>query len=252
MLGIFFAPFALLFPLIVVAAIVFIVFGLFQGKRRRDEMQALARKLGLSFHEKHVAPSGQSSSRRGFFEHVFASNIAGPPGWLKSFRRGSSRTASNTIIGQLQLANQPCEIWMGDWRYTTGSGKNRSTHRRSYVTVRLPHGSSDLSIRPENAFDWMAGMVGIEDIDFESVEFSKKFHVKGGDRRFVYDLIDPGMIEFLLRQPMPIGQTQFEFERGWFVLLVSPLESSQFEACLEWIDRFLRHWPRHLQAPSRG
>ena len=41
------------------------------------------------------------------------------------------------------------------------------------------------------------------DIDFESAEFSARFHVQSVDRRFAYDLLDPAMIEHFLAEGSP-------------------------------------------------
>jgi len=59
----------------------------------------------------------------------------------------------------------------------------------------------ELKVRPENFFDKLAGAVGFDDIDFESDEFSKKFHVKARDKKFAYAVITQEMMAFLLRHP---------------------------------------------------
>lgn len=68
----------------------------------------------------------------------FVPQIADPglPGMV--FRLGHSRVATNLLRGQ-----QPRFVEFGNYRYTTGSGKNRTTHRWGYVAVKidnlLPH-----------------------------------------------------------------------------------------------------------------
>jgi hypothetical protein len=56
----------------------------------------------------------------------------------------------------------------------------------------------ELLIRPENFFDKLAAIVGFDDINFESHEFSKRFYVKGRDRKLAYDIITAPMMEYLL------------------------------------------------------
>ena len=46
--------------------------------------------------------------------------------------------------------------------------------------------------------DKIAGALGFHDINFESSEFSRKFHIKCADKKFAYDVIHPRMMEFLL------------------------------------------------------
>jgi hypothetical protein len=58
-----------------------------------------------------------------------------------------------------------------------------------------------MTIRPEGIFDKMKAAFGWDDIDFESAEFSKRFHVSARDRRWAYDVITPRTMEFLLAHP---------------------------------------------------
>jgi hypothetical protein len=41
-------------------------------------------------------------------------------------------------------------------------------------------------------------MLGYDDIDFESSEFSRAFAVRSRDRKFTYDVCHPRMMEYLL------------------------------------------------------
>ena len=65
----------------------------------------------------------------------------------------------------------------------------------------------------EGLFDKLAGFVGFADINFESEEFSKRFHVKSDDKQFAYALIHPQMMEWL--QPQ---QFHGQLERGLWVM----------------------------------
>ena len=144
-------------------------------KKRREEMVALAQELGLRFD-----PG---------IDHDHDDEYA----QFEIFRRGHSRVARNTLHGSIQLFDQDCSLDAGDFRYkvTSGSGKNRrtTTHRFSYLIVHPPWDTPPLLIRPEGIFDKVAGAFGFDDIDFESVEFSKRFYVKSTDKRFAYDVL---------------------------------------------------------------
>ncbi|MDQ0614655.1 hypothetical protein QF046_002296 [Microbacterium sp. W4I4] len=63
---------------------------------------------------------------------VYEHEIADPqlPGMI--FGRGSSRQSSSLLRGY-----QPRFVEFGNYRYTTGSGKNKSTHTWGYVAVKL-------------------------------------------------------------------------------------------------------------------
>ena len=77
-----------------------------------------------------------------------------------------------------------------DYQYTTGSGKNRSTHNKGLVIIGCDHPTIPLQIRRENPFDKVGEFLGMDDIDFESAEFSRKFYVKSSDRKSAYDVIN--------------------------------------------------------------
>ena len=58
-----------------------------------------------------------------------------------------------------------------------------------------------LRIRPENVFDRLTEFFGLDDIDFESAEFSRAFHVKSTDKRWAYDVLHQRTMEYLLEAP---------------------------------------------------
>jgi hypothetical protein len=116
---------------------------------------------------------------------------------FKCLHVGRSRYARNVYCGEL------CELAVTafDYHYTTGSGKNRQHHRMSALIARSPLPLQPLLVRREHALDRLAGFFGLEDIDFESAEFSQKFFVKAASRRWAFDVIHPRMMEFLLQAP---------------------------------------------------
>ncbi|MGA1224469.1 MAG: hypothetical protein ACO31E_07875, partial [Phycisphaerales bacterium] len=103
----------------------------------------------------------------------------------------------------------------------------------------------DLTVRAEGFLDKLGAMIGFDDIDFESSEFSKRFHVKCSDRRFAFDLFEPRMMEYFLASTPPTiharGGTLL-FDRG-----VRRWEPGDFDANLAWIDGFLSRVPRHVR-----
>ena len=55
-----------------------------------------------------------------------------------------------------------------------------------------------LSIRPEGFFDKVTEFFGLDDIDFESAEFSKRFYVKAKEKKWAYDVLHTRAMEYLL------------------------------------------------------
>jgi hypothetical protein len=86
--------------------------------------------------------------------------------------------------------------------------------------------------------------VGIEDIDFESAEFSSKFCVKSPDRRWAYDVIHPRLMEFLLAAP----RFHIEMDRREIVAYRSSnFRVGDFEAAAQVCRSFLAQMPEYLK-----
>ena len=222
--------------IIVIAIVLVAVLGYFSwlaAKKRREAMAMLAGELGWSF-----SPHKDRSHDEEYAH-------------FEIFRRGHGRAAYNTLWGSLEIHGRSCTGKMGDFTYkvTTHSGKSSSTqtYRFSYLIVHLPFGRvPDLLIRREGIFDKLAGAFGFDDIDFESAEFSRRFLVKSPDKRFAYDVIHPGMMEFLLAGEPPAIDIEYgrcclsNGRRRW--------EPHEFKGRLDWIRRFFDHWPNHVTA----
>lgn len=225
-------PFAVLLPIVIVAGVGWLIYyGWKQAKLRREAMLQLALKHGLRF----------DPSRDHSIEHRFPQ--------FGCFRQGDRRHGYNTLRGTTEIAGHSLEITAGDYSYTrtSGSGKNRSTttYRFSYLIARLPWPHCPpLLIREEGLFDKLAAAVGFDDIDFESAEFSKRFLVKGNDKRFAYDVLDPRMMEFLLACPkLP----PLDLERGELLVADSVIwQPGRFEDTLGFLGHFLSRWPDHV------
>lgn len=116
---------------------------------------------------------------------------------LALLQRGRSRRCACLVRGELD--GQPLALF--DYRFVTGHGKNRTSHRYGVAIMDLPFPVRPLRIRPEHAFDKVGEFLGHDDIDFESAEFSARFHVSADDRKWAYDIVHTRMMEFLLQAP---------------------------------------------------
>ena len=160
-----------------VVAIAGAIYAYYAAKKRREDMAKVATQLGLSYEPKDL--SGK--------DRIYSS--------ISLFNKGDAHQASNIISGNKEGAY----VDIFDYQYSTGSGKNRTTHLVSACILKIPQQFRTLYIRPENFFDKIAGAIGFDDIDFESKEFSSRFYVKSNDKKFAYDIIHPQMMEFLMR-----------------------------------------------------
>ncbi|XOV75631.1 MAG: DUF3137 domain-containing protein [Phycisphaerales bacterium] len=162
------------------------------------------------------------------------------------------------MAGALDVFGENSYAQAGDFTYkvTSGTGKNRSTrtYHFSYLIIELPYRIvPDVLVRRENLFDKFTDMIGFDDIDFESSEFSKKFCVKSPDKRFAYDLITPRMMDhFLQGSPVP-GLPAIDMENSRICLSDgrSRWQPRHFEQAIAWAERFFELWPEHLLATLR-
>ena len=161
-------------PLIIAAVVGVILLGLYMEKKRREAMIKVAEQLGLEYW-------GDTSASYN----------------LKLFKIGDSQRATHCIKG----TKDGIAFELFDYRYSTGSGKNRRTHHFSVCVLTVAQYYKNLYIRSENLFDKIAGVIGFDDIDFESKEFSSRFYVQSNDKKFAYDVINPQMMEYLLARP---------------------------------------------------
>jgi hypothetical protein len=196
--------------------------------KRREALLALAQSLGFSFR------AGDDPDFDGVHPH-------GP------FHIGRGRRAFNLLEGYATIEGERYSVIMGDYRYSEQQGKNRVTRRFSFALFRLPFpGVPDLTIQREHVGHKLLGAIGFEDIDFESEEFSRRFHVKSPDKRFAYAVVDPRMMAFLLDGTPPeilLRQAECVFtvsvRRRW--------DPAEFRTHYDWGCEFFRRWPEHLR-----
>ena len=209
--------YAIIFSVIVAAAI----YGILASRKRRLELAQWALKNELTF----------SNERDRHFGLRYSA--------FDCLNRGDSRYAYNVMKGAIAG-----RVFTGcDYHYATGSGKHRHHYNFSLVIVKSPILLEKLFIRPENIFDKFTELVGFNDIDFESAEFSKKFYVKAPNKKWAYDIIHPRMMEYLLASPVFTIQFDFLSVIVYRDRLFSPAE---FTSSVEFINGFFDLIPDYV------
>ena len=143
-------------------------------------------------------------------------------------QQGHSHAATNVLWREGGVG----EVFLFQYSYTTGSGKEQTTHTCCACSWPLPVALKDIVIRPEGFFDHVAAWFGHDRIEFESTEFNKRYHVAGEDKREVYAVITPQMMEFMMqsnlenlevRGPTALchQESSLDIERGQWLLGVS-------------------------------
>ena len=168
----------ILFAVIVIAAV---IYGFIAARKRRDELLALAARLGLHF---NPANDRELAIRFGF---------------LNRLAQGENRYAFNVLSGTYRQN----EVLVFDYHYethSTDSKGHRQTHHHyfSVFILLLPVSFPELTVTREGLFSKIAQAFGYDDIDFESAEFSRTFCVRSQDKRFAYDVCNARMMEYLL------------------------------------------------------
>lgn len=88
-------------------------------------------------------------------------------------------------------------------------------HWHGLAILQTPGWFPALRIEPENALKRIGHVVTGSDIDFESLEFSRRYEVKSDDKRFAYDFCNARMIELLLAHP----KTRIEADGSAFAIV---------------------------------
>ena len=162
------------------------------------------------------------------------------------FGLGTNGRSRNIITGRLEIGHRLLDVIIGDYIHRTGSGDDRKTRTISYIAVRLPwNGLPRFMIRRELFLERLVSVLGIDDIDFESDEFSRRFAVTASDRRFAYDLLDPRMMEFMLANEPP-DLVELNEDVACIGGTWSWSGGDTLESRLVWLGEFLDHWPEHL------
>jgi hypothetical protein len=181
----------------------------------------------------------------------FVMNEATTRGWereypaFKIFERGDSRHTARHLDGTVDGRRVRCL----DYRYATGSGKNRRRHRFGIVLIDTGTPVIPLTIRREHIGDRIGDFFGQQDINFESAEFSRRFHVSSADRKWAYDVIHAGMIDYLMTLPpvtIAFGFTELAVWR------TGALEASKVHEDLKIARRLLDLIPADVLAQLRG
>ena len=214
------APFPIII-LVILAVIAGVIWSYFAAKKRRDMLRQFALENGFDF----TASPGDVHRKYQIFNPLDA---------------GHSRSSQNLIHGR----RGDLEWEMFDYRYVTGSGKSRTTHRYGIAAARIPLALMPLTIRPENFFDRIAAAVGFDDINFESEEFSRSYHVKCSDRKLAYDIIHPQMIEYL----MGVSRIEWQFA-GNLVLLhrSGTYEPDELIHAMKLVEGFMERVPEFVR-----
>lgn len=165
-------------------------------------------------------------------------------------RTGDGRYAYNRILGEWKGSS----VLGFDYHYQThssGSKGQRRTHHHCFSALILesPIPLKSLLIRPEGLWDKLTEFFGMDDIDFESTEFSRKFFVKAADRRWAFDMLHARTMQRLLDSPVFSMQMSLRHLILWRATTYEPLD---FEDALTLATALLEGMPEYLVKQQLG
>jgi hypothetical protein len=152
----------LIFVLAIVLLMVVVVVVAWRKERARTEtLKRVAETAGLLFQAK-----GDLAAVRSL-------------GNVQLFDRGHSKEVFNLMTGRIGDDH----VAVFDYRFTTGSGKNKNTTCQTVVLLPSAKPSlPDLQMAPENPLYRLIEAFGYQDIDIDSSpEFSRRYVVRGAD-----------------------------------------------------------------------
>lgn len=226
-----------IFPVLLIAGVIAIVvvgaiWSYYAAKKRREDLARIAASVGFEF----------------FTDDPYG--LAGRYGDLHPLDQGDRRYAYNVLAGEKR--GYPLLGFDFHYQtYTTDSKGRRQTHHHylSAFALTVPFPMKPLVIRPERLGDKIAGFFGFDDIDFESAEFSRRFYVKGPDRKFAYDVIHARMMEFLM------GRSDLSWNIQGSTILVhfgSTVAPGAFLPTFDSMLGFVERLPEYLLRDLRG
>lgn len=153
---------------------------------------------------------------------------------------GSVRRIENTATG----LHEGQEIVIADYWFAPSSAEQYDDYER-YTCVLGPAavGWSDLRVVPERLGSRLRGAVGFLEIDTESEDFNRAFHIRAADRRFASAFVDARMMAWLMEHSPGVG---FEVLDGRVMVFRRRATASLDDVAdvLALYDAFLERIPR--------
>lgn len=172
------------------------------------------------------------------------------------FRQGHSRSTRDRATKRVPAAIPgldavAIELFEYHYAITTSNGKTTTTHHYHFVCAKVEPDidMGRVLIRPESWSDKIAGAIGFDDIDFEDVQFSKRYYVSASDRRQAYDLIDGPMMRYLCSLSAPQIETR---GREMLVHRSGRANAASYASMAAFVSAFLTQLPRPLVNAERA
>jgi len=164
-----------LFVLFAVGMLAFAVLAWWAGRKRRERLIAWAATNGWTYAASDVSLTNFSQ-------------------W-QPFGVGHSKRATEVLAGRYDRLSALSFAY----RWTTGSGRESTTHTAHIVAVVLPAYLPRVELTPDGLGAKLAKLVGAQDLTFESADFNRAYRVSASDPRVAHAIVHPRLMERMLR-----------------------------------------------------
>lgn len=137
------------------------------------------------------------------------------------------------------------------YQETSGSGDDSRTETYYFTVVSLatPAARPRLEITREGRGRRLLGLIGVRDLQLESEEFNKTFHIRAENDRFAYDILHPRMMEWMLADERA-RTTPFRFEQADLVTWQrGRIEVSTVDHLLDYVCDVMDRTPSFVWKP---
>jgi hypothetical protein len=210
-----------LFVLFAVGLIGFVAVGWWASVKRRERLQRWAQVNGWTF----------ASSDRSLVDFSRA----------QPFGVGHSKKATEVLAGRYDGHS----ALSFTYRWTTGSGKEASTHTAHVVGLALPAFLPTVEVTPDGLGAKLAKLVGAQDIQFESEDFNRAFRVASSDPQVAHAIVHPRLMERMLRADA--RGSCWRIEGTWILTWATgSTDLDRLASRLALLSAVVRSVPRHV------
>lgn len=163
-------------------------------------------------HKRKVAAFTAFATERGWTyrerDDRLADRYLGSP-----FGRGFGRHAKHVLTGTHRDHSFVAFEYVYKERRGSGKEQRTETIRHTVVGLDTPASRPTLEVSREGLGRKLLGLVGVRDLQLESEEFNKSFHIRTEDDKFAYDVLHPRTMEWMLGDGR-CHEQPFRFERA--------------------------------------
>lgn len=115
-----------------------------------------------------------------------------------------SSGSGRQLNGLMQRQFGSGQIFLFDYQYTTGGGRNTKTYTQTVLAVQSPHLNLPyFSLYPESFLSFIGEAFGYNDIDFASYPyFSKRYKLSGKDEMYIRQMFHPQILSYFEHSPI--------------------------------------------------